>query len=119
MRLNDFMTLQGGVGFNYTKASYYKEIKDLLGGEFWLDVDQFSERDFGSSSIQAQNDLNNPNRCVTKGDTFGYHYDINSINANAWVQNNINLSHFDIYYALEIANTQFQRFGIIRNVLPP
>ena len=119
MRLNDFMTLQGGVGFNYTKASYYKEIKDLLGGEFWLDVDQFSERDFGSSSIQAQNDLNNPNRRVTKGDKFGYHYDINSIKANAWVQNNINLRHFDIYYALEIAYTQFQRDGKMRNGRAP
>ena len=27
-RLNEYMTLQGGVGFNYTKATYYKTMRD-------------------------------------------------------------------------------------------
>ncbi|MDE6175463.1 MAG: carboxypeptidase-like regulatory domain-containing protein, partial [Duncaniella sp.] len=30
-RLNDHMTLQAGVSFNYTRAHYYKTIRDLLG----------------------------------------------------------------------------------------
>lgn len=118
-RLNDFMTLQGGVGFNYTRASYFKEIKDLLGGEYWLDVDQFAERDFGLNTLSAQNDLNNPDRRVQKGDKFGYDYDINSIQANIWLQNNINLHHWDIYYALELSYTQFQRDGKMRNGRAP
>ena len=29
---------------------------DLLGGDFWVDVDQFAERDFANDSV-AQNDL--------------------------------------------------------------
>lgn len=32
-RINDNMTLQAGVSFNYTRAHYYKSIRDLLGGE--------------------------------------------------------------------------------------
>ena len=47
-RLNDHMTLRAGVSFNYTRAHYYKTIRDLLGGEYWLDIDQYSERDFPS-----------------------------------------------------------------------
>ena len=50
MRLNDFLTLQGGVGLNYTRASYYKTIKDLLGGRYWTDIDQFAERDTTTST---------------------------------------------------------------------
>ena len=98
MRLNDFLTLQGGVGLNYTRASYYKTIKDLLGGRYWTDIDQFAERDFPDNDMLLQNDLNNPNRRVGEGDRFGYDYDINSISANAWLQNVINLPHWDINY---------------------
>ena len=29
-RINDKMTMQAGVGANYTKGSYYKTVKDLL-----------------------------------------------------------------------------------------
>ena len=44
-QLTDKIKLQAGVGANYTQASYYKTIKDLLGGSYWTDIDQFSERD--------------------------------------------------------------------------
>ena len=43
-RLNSIMSLQGGVSFNYTSSRNYKTIRDLMGGEFWLDIDPFSNR---------------------------------------------------------------------------
>lgn len=52
-RLNEYMTLQGGVGFNYTKATYYKTMRDLLGGEYWTDTDKFTERDYPDASDDA------------------------------------------------------------------
>ena len=119
MRLNDFLTLQGGVGLNYTRASYYKTIKDLLGGRYWTDIDQFAERDFPDNDMLLQNDLNNPNRRVGEGDRFGYDYDINSISANAWLQNVINLPHWDINYGFRVSYTQFQRDGKMRNGRSP
>lgn len=118
-RMNDFMTLQAGVGLNFTQASYYKTIRDLLGGDYWTDTDQFAERDFPGSEWMLQNDLNNPNRKVKEGDKFGYNYDINSIIANAWIQNMINLSHWDINYGLKMSYTQFQRDGKMRNGRDP
>lgn len=118
-RLSDNMTLQGGVSLNYTKADYYKTIRDLLGGEYWLDIDTYSERDFPSDPVILQNDLNNPNRKVGVDDKFGYNYSINALQATAWLQNMINLPQWDINYGLKIGYTQFQRDGHMRNGRAP
>lgn len=118
-RLNDRMSLQAGVSANYTRAHYFKTVRDLLGGEFWLDIDQFSERDFPDNPQILQNDLNNPNRMVGKGDTFGYNYYINAVQAKAWIQNTIALPQWDINYGMELSYTQFQRDGKMRNGRAP
>ncbi|MEG2181375.1 MAG: TonB-dependent receptor, partial [Bacteroidales bacterium] len=118
-RLNDVMTLQGGIGLKYTDAHYYKDIKDLLGGEFWLDVDQFAERDYPDNPGMMQNNLNNPNFKAKKGDKFGYDYNIQNVRGNIWLQNNINLPQWDIYYALQMGYSQFQRIGHMRNGRAP
>lgn len=118
-RINDVMALQGGVTLNWTKASYYKTIRDLLGGEYWLDIDQFSERDFPDNATMLQNDLNNPNRQVHKGDKFGYDYDIYAVKATAWLQNTLNLTHWDVSYGAKVGYTQFYRWGRMRNGRAP
>lgn len=118
-RLNDIMTLQGGIGLKYTDAHYYKAVKDLLGGEFWLDVDQFSERDYPDNPDMMQNNLNNPNHKATEGQKFGYDYSINSIVGNIWLQNNVNLPKWDVYYALKMGYSQFHRNGHMRNGRAP
>jgi len=118
-RLTDFLTLQAGVSFNYTNAHYYKTIDDLLGGDFWTDIDTFSERDFPDDPNMLENDLDNPGRKVQKDDKFGYDYNIHAIQATAWLQNMINLPHWDINYGLKIGYTQFQRDGNMRNGRAP
>ncbi|MCM1293073.1 MAG: TonB-dependent receptor [Bacteroides sp.] len=118
-QLNEQMSLQAGVSANYTRAHYYKTIRDLLGGEFWLDIDQFSERDYPDNPELLQNNLNDPNRKVTDGDTFGYNYYINAIQAKAWIQNMITLPKWDINYGVEMSYTQFQRDGKMRNGRAP
>lgn len=118
-RLNDNLSLQAGISANYTRAHYYKSIRDLLGGEFWLDIDQFSERDFPGNPLILQNDLNNPNRRVGEDGKFGYNYYINAVQAKAWIQNMITLPKWDINYGLELSYTQFQRDGKMRNGRSP
>ncbi len=118
-RINNVMSLQAGVSFNYTRSSNYKTVRDLLGGEFWLDIDPFSNREISISPQNLQNDLDNPNRRVGKGDKFGYDYDIHALRAEAWLQNVINLSHWDINYGLQMSYTQFYRDGHMRNGRAP
>ncbi|MGN0219448.1 MAG: carboxypeptidase regulatory-like domain-containing protein [Muribaculaceae bacterium] len=118
-RINDCMSLQGGVTFNYTKASFYKTIRDLMGGEFWIDVDPFSLREFAIAPDNLQNDLDHPYRRVKEGDKFGYNYDIRALQATAWLQNVITLPHWDVNYGIKMSYTQFQREGYMRNGRAP
>ncbi len=118
-RLTGALSLQGGVSFNYTKSSNYKTVRDLMGGQFWLDIDPFSDRVLSLSPEQMQNDLDNPNRRVGKGDCFGYDYDIHAIRAEAWLQNVLSLSHWDINYGIQMTYTQFYRDGKMRNGRAP
>ncbi|MDE7407102.1 MAG: TonB-dependent receptor, partial [Muribaculaceae bacterium] len=118
-RLNDYMALQAGVGANYTSAAYYKTVRDLLGGEYWLDVDMYTEGNYPENPNIAINDLNNPMAKAVEGDKFGYWYNLNALNVNAWLQNTINLSHWDINYGMQLSYTQFQRDGKMRNGRAP
>ncbi|MCC8114337.1 MAG: TonB-dependent receptor [Bacteroidales bacterium] len=118
-RLNRYMTLQAGAFFNWTNGSYYKTIRDLLGGEFWVDIDPFSDRDITLAPDNLQNDLDNPNRRVYKGDKFGYDYNFYALKGQAWIQNMVNLPRVDFYYGLQIAYTQYQREGHMRNGRAP
>ena len=118
-RLTDHMTLQGGLSVNYTDAHYYKTVRDLLGGEFWRDVDNFSERDFAGNPDILQNDMRHPNRKVYDGDKFGYDYHIRSLKARAWLQNQINTQHWNVFYGLDMSYTTFVRHGEMQNGRAP
>lgn len=121
-RFTDNITFQAGLNFNYTRSSDYMTIKDLLGGEFWVDVDPFSDRDMYDPSANPdilQNDLDHPNRKVVKGDRFGYDYDIHAMKLQAWVQNQHKYAHWDINYGASFSWEEFYRFGHMRNGRAP
>ena len=118
-RLSDILTMQGGLSVNFTDAHYYKTIRNLLGGEFWRDIDNFSERDFAGDVNIMQNDLDNPDRKVRKGDKFGYEYYIRDINGRLWLQNQIVTRHWNVDYAAEFSVTSFWRHGMMRNGRAP
>ena len=121
-RLNDCMTLQGGVNLNYTKTADFATVKDLLGGQFWYDVDGFSEREIynpAASTDIMQNDLNHPNRRAVVGDRIGWDYSIYALKAQAWLQNQISLPKWEVNYGLRISYEQFYRHGYMRNGRAP
>jgi len=118
-RISPVLSLQGGVSLTYTNGSYFKKVRDLLGGGFWRDTDSFTERDFRDDPNMLYNDLDNPNRQVKKGDRYGYDYNIHAIEATAWLQNMITLPKWDINYGLKMSYTQFYRDGNMRNGRAP
>lgn len=121
-RINKYMSLQGGVAVAYANSSNYKTVRDLLGGDFWIDIDPFSDRDITLAPDNLVNNFNYPdpyNHRVYKGDKFGYHYDLHVLHANAWVQNTLTLPRWDINYGLNVAYTQIQREGHMRNGRAP
>ena len=50
------MRIVGGANLRVNRTNYYSEIKDLLGGDYWYDIDKFAERDMASAEAY-QNDL--------------------------------------------------------------
>lgn len=103
-----------GGSLHRQKTHYFKTIADLLGGDFWLDVDQFANRDFNDTLI-AQNDLDNLNKVVREDDVFGYDYDIHTRFYNAFAQYEGSVGRLEYYGGVEFSYTQFWRDSRLRN----
>jgi len=114
-RLNENTKLSGGVELRKYTGHHFKEIDDLLGANYWLDVDQFAERDFNGDTVKLQNDLNNPNRKVKEGDKFGYDYYTHLQSASAWAQAEFSYNKLDAFVAGQLSATSFWREGMMKN----
>lgn len=117
LRSNSKIT--AGVAYRRNRTEYFKKMKDLLGGQYWLDVDQFAERDFEGATSEIQNDLNNPNRLISKGDKYGYDYYAHVRNANLWINYELNTRYIDAFVGLDGGYTRFWREGLYRKGLFP
>jgi len=119
-QFNKSLKITVGVDAKYSKGIHYKTMDDLLGANQWIDIDQFAERDLtgnllGKDPIIVQNNTQDPNRIIGKGDIFGYNYSLDIVNANIFAQNEWKFSSFELYYALKISYSEFSRFGKMEN----
>ncbi|MFH2095046.1 MAG: TonB-dependent receptor [Bacteroidota bacterium] len=116
--LTDNLVVSGGLNANLYKGYHFKVVEDLLGGEYWLDIDQFAERDFpGEDAIQT--DLDTPNRTVKVGDRFGYDYVANVNNYGLFAQGEYNKGKIEAFLAASTSYTEFWRTGNMRNGIFP
>jgi len=114
-RVNDNIKVNRGIELSNYKVHYFKTIEDLLGGSHWVDIDQFAERDFPANDSIIQNDLDNPNRVVKKGDKFGYDYDLRQQSGKIWISTEFNYRRIDFFVAGQLSSTTFWREGYMRN----
>ena len=82
------MKIVGGVNLRVNRTNYYSQVKDLLGGDYWYDIDKFAERDMASETAY-QNDLDyywatGHARIARKGDKYGYWYRAHLLETDAW-----------------------------------
>ena len=118
-KVNENIDLTFGASYQNQNNNYYKEVNDLLGGEFYVDLNQFAERDFPSNPSANQNDLNRPNRILKEGDRFGYDYNIHINRAATWAQGVFKFNKVDFFIAGELSDTKFWREGKVRSGLFP
>ena len=111
--------LTSGLTVQAQKNHYYQEIADMLGGEFYVDLNQFAERAFPGNSLAAQNDIDRPNRLVKTGEQYGYDYDIDVVRTAVWAQLVLKYNRLDFFIAGEAAQNVFWRKGNVRNGLFP
>ena len=116
----DHLTITAGLEAKGSQGIHYKTVDDLLGGNQWIDVDPFAERDIKELATNIgltqadianvkQNDLRNPDAAVTTDGRFGYDYRINMINAKIWAQNEWKWNAVDLYYAVQFSYSSIQR----------
>ena len=116
----DHLTTTVGLELKASQGIHYKTVDDLLGGNQWIDVDPFAERDIKELATNIgltqadivnvkQNDLRNPNAAAKTDDKFGYDYRINMLNAKLWAQNEWSWNEVDLYYALQLTYSSMQR----------
>ena len=118
--VNELIDLTGALNYKHYRGRHYKEVDDLLGGDFWVDIDKFAERgdpswDYENLDNIKQNDLNNYNRIVTEGDKFGYDYDAVISESNFWSKADFSSSNSDYYVGLGLSHTSFYREGYMQN----
>ena len=114
--------LFGGVKARVNRTEYYDKIKDLLGGDFWVDVDKFAERDMGSDPTAYQNDLDYYNeyghaRIVREGDKFSYDYYAHTRQAQLWAMYEFRTGGFEMNVGAEAGYAGLWRQGLWRKGL--
>ena len=108
-----------GVTYQYLKRNAFDRVRDLLGADYWLDIDQYAQRDNQNDQSAYQNDVNNPNRHVLAGQKYKYNVDINTHKTTLWGQLVQKFNHVDFFVAAEFSNSIYWRVGHNKNGLFP
>ena len=109
-QLADKISFNGGATFRNLKSHNFQNMLDLLGGSYFIDKTLY-----GVGTDQQQSDLNNPNRMVGVGDTFGYNYNLTSNNIDAFTQFKFYYKKFDFFMTQSFSRSEYQREGLYKN----
>lgn len=104
-------SLTAGISADLYQGHNFNVIEDLLGGDYWVDIDQFAERDFPDDPDAIQNDLNHPNRIVKEGDIYSHNYTAHQNQLSGWGQVVFNYNKLDAYLGTSISSTSLWREG--------
>lgn len=118
-QISNTWRISAGVGIRSSKGIHYKTLEDMLGGDTWIDIDQFAERDFPADPDIIQNDLRNPNKVIKEGDVFGYDYNIHVFYGNVFAMSEWTFNNVDVYVGVEGRYNQFHRYGHMQNGRAP
>lgn len=111
--LTDRLTWYVGARYQDFTVSNYKEVDDLLGGDFYLDIDKFAERDLNDPNA-VQTDLLVPNNVLYEGDVFGYNYDARIREQNVWSQWLLSLNKWELFAGGGLVAQQLWRVGFMQ-----
>ena len=124
LRPSQHNVVTGGLNARINRTEYYKKVADLLGGEYFLDIDNFAERDFAATPYKLQNDLdyyiaNGEARSLKEGDKYGYDYFAQVRNYEAWLNEHYTLGKLEVNLGGRIGYNTFWREGLLRKGLFP
>lgn len=119
-----FLTVTGGLSYKWNRTEYYKTLDDLLGGDYYVNIDQFAERDFAAYPTMIQNDLdyflkNGAAQTLKEGDKYGYDYYAHVRRAEAWASGRFTFGGLEATVAGRLGYSKFWREGLLRKGLFP
>ena len=116
----DNISLTAALTYQWEQVRHYKELTDLLGGEYFVDLNQFGARDFPTNAdVTSQNDLNRTNRILHVGDQYGYDYYATIHKTSAWLQPYFKFNHIEFYVSGALTHNYYWRTGNTRTGLYP
>ena len=123
-RPSRIFTLTGGADAKVNRTEYYQKMDDLLGGEYFYNMDSFAERDYAAFPYMTQNDLdywmkNGSAQKIRVGDKYGYDYYANVRKWNGWLSGKLNVGNFEMAVGGRVGQTAFWRQGLNRKGLFP
>ena len=109
--------LTAGVRARVNRTEYYSTVKDLLGGDYWLDVDKFAERDFGGNVEAYQNNMayyreHGHAQAVKEGDKYGYDYYAHVREGQLWAMYEVAAGGFTANIGGEVGYSSLWREGL-------
>ncbi len=117
--LNDHIVFYSGLQLQSQRNHNFQRVADLLGGDYWVNVNQFAERQF--PDLKDANLLNTKDKTIIKkvGDSYGYDYNVHFGKAAWFNQAVFTYNKFDFFGAVELGYTSFHRVGNFLNGLYP
>ncbi len=103
------LIMTGGFAVSASRTHYYEKVNDLLGGDYYFDINKYAEN---LETDECQTNLLNPNHVAKVGDIIGYNYYANRNYGRIWDQINWLVGNFDLYLGLQAEFTQIWREGL-------
>lgn len=106
-----------GIQLSNTNGMHYQTVTDLLGGEYFHNIDRHLVGTYTDNDPRVDYDLNNPNRSLKVGDRYAYDYNIKVQKFNAYTSYARNMRMAHTYIAARLGGTRMWREGNMRNGL--
>ena len=107
--ISENVSLTAAANFRKLRSHNHQNLLDLLGGQYFLDIDPFYSGD------ASQSNLNNPNRQVGENESYGYNYLLHALTFDGFTQFKFTYDKADFYLAQSFSRTEYQREGLYRN----
>ncbi len=115
----EHISVQAGLQFMLQRAESYRQLTDLLGGDYYTNLNQFAVQQNVPNVAFDQYDLNAPNRAIREGDKYGYDYISRFSKGFIWAQVQGTYNKIDFFLSGRGGYQNFSREGLYRNGLFP
>lgn len=112
--INRNILIEGSLYTSSFNSENYAYMRDLFGGEGYLDIDAYAD-----DLDEAQSDLRNPNRIVKGKDKFRYNYKLQAQGSSVYLKASRSSRQSNVFLGLEFGITDYQRNGIYENGAHP